>query len=460
MSVFLSLLMLAAPIEVAQQMPLQPVVPKLNPEEFSRVVGPLVFPAPVVGRIRIEGNNITREGIIRRELTFGPGDTLYQEAVEKTRKAILSTGAFGSVNVKAVDPDAEKSDVVITVAERRFPLPYPIVGIDASTGFYLGAGALYPNLFGRALHVDVGGEIGFRFSTPRWKGYTYLGFPLTHSRWHAEGAGYDFSYFWRKDAEIVRSEHRVSYEQKFRILRPLVASLEVGFLQTKAFGKDSDTPLPTFSPDTVDRSVFLHPAIELDLRDEPADPQKGLHAVAEFYYNPGFTEGFQTQRACSLSVAGYIPVGKNVLAANLWTYQQLDSIPVYRTLYVGHCRVVRGWADTTQVGPSLSVASLELRRWLLEYPLPFLGGLKLEIGGNLFFDIGAAHQAGLPPLYLAKPREDPHDGLLMGTGFGIALEAAGMVVKAEIAYGIGSQTGALAFLPVPIRFPVYFGWRF
>jgi outer membrane protein assembly factor BamA len=445
MNIFLIALMLAAPITLAQRMPLKHQVPEVNPEEFSRVVGPLVFPAPVVGRIEIEGNNITHEGIIRRELAFGPGDTLTPEAVEETRSAILSTGAFGSVEIKAVDPDAEKSDVVITVAERRYPLPYPIVGIDASTGFYLGAGALYPNLFGRALHVDVGGEIGFRFSTPRWKGYTYLGFPLTHSRWHGEQLGYTFTYFWRKDAEIYRIEHRVSYEQTVRLVRPLTASLEIGF------------------SDTIDRSVYFKPTLELDLRDDASYPTKGVQVVASYLHNPGYTEGFQTQRACSVSVAGYLPLGeRTVLAGNVFTYQQIDSIPRYRTVYIGKDRFLRGWKDTTQVGACLSVSSMELRYRWLDFSLknlPLVGSIDdCWWAVSVSFDIAAIHEPGLPPFYLADVNEDPRDGLLAGAGIGLGLGLGkGFVGKLELVYGVGSGTDRC---PLSLTVPAYFGWRF
>jgi len=463
MNIFLIALMLASPITLAQQMPLKPQVPEVNPEEFSRVVGPLVFPAPVVGRIEIKGNEFTHEGIIRRELVFGPGDTLTPEAVEETRSAILSTGAFGSVDIKAVDPDAEKSDVVITVAERRYPLPYPIIGIDASTGFYLGAGALYPNLFGRALHVDVGGEIGFRFSTPRWKSYTYLGVPLTHSRWHGEKLGYTFTYFWRKDARIYRIEHRVSYEQTVRLVRPLTASFETGFLQTKAYGLESDTMQYTFASDTIDRSVYFKPTLELDLRDDASYPTRGVQVVASYFHNPGYTEGFQTQRACSLSVAGYLPLGKRtVLAGNVYTYQQIDSIPRYRTIYIGKDRFLRGWKDTTQVGACLSVGSVELRYRWLDFSLknlPLAGSIDdCWWAASVSFDIAAIHEPGLPPLYLADVNEDPHDGLLAGAGIGLGLGLGkGFVGKLELVYGIGSGTDRC---PLSLTVPAYFGWRF
>ncbi len=461
MSILFLSLILAAPVEVVQEMPLQPLLPEVHPKDFLQAVGPLDFPCPIVQRIVIRGNDLTRESIIRRELTFAPGDTLSHEVIEETRAAIMSIGAFSRVDVVARDAGEGKTDAVINVEEIRFPLPYPTVGIDGSTGFYLGAGALYPNLFGHGIHIDAGGEVGFRFSTPRWKAHSCLYVPMTHNRWHGEKPAYDYSYLWRKDAEIYLREHRASYRQDVRACRFLTFSLEGGWLQSRAFGLESDTHQYTFAADTTDRSLFIQPTVRLDLRDNDYDTRKGLFMEGKFLYNPGLTDDFLTQRACSLSVAGYLPLNEhNWLAVNLYTYQQIDSIPTYRTIYVGEARKVRGWADTTQVGQCLTVLSLEWRNRFIDLEfadLPLLGEFKMWWGANVFADIGAIHEPGLPPLYLADLTGDRKDGLLPGVGFGIAAGTGKLVGKLEVAWGVGSGLNGSNFV---LTFPAYFGWRF
>lgn len=424
-----------------------------------QVTGTLVYANPVVKNIIIKGNNRTREAVIRREIPFVPGDGLTPENMLQAQKAVMSIGAFARVELELSDPDAAETNVVVTVTEFTFPLPYPTIGIDASSGWYLGGGVLYPNLLGRGLRIDAGGDIGFKCkTTPRYTLYTNLEFPVTYNKCHGEKMGYRYFEVWRKDTSITRRENRVFYKQSVRPWRPLILAAEVGWLRIRAFSPDSIRPLPTFCPDTVDMSVYLQPGFMLDFRDDQLFPTEGALVAGSFFFNPGLKEDYRTQYACSLSVAGYYPVGKTVIAANLWTFQQLDTIPVYNTVYLGHARIVRGWADTSQVDQCVTVASVELRRYLWSTDLPILGEFK--VGGNLFFDIGAAHEPGLPPLYLADTKVDTRDGLLSGAGFGLTLEAIGFVVKGEIAWGIGAEEGALGFLPLPIRFPVYFGWRF
>ncbi|MBD3285376.1 BamA/TamA family outer membrane protein [candidate division WOR-3 bacterium] len=456
---YLSLILLAQTPE-AEQIPAPgtEVVfpPGSDPSEIAE--GPIIFASPKVNKIEIRGNKNTRENVIRRELTFVPGDYLTPEVIAGSEKALMSTGIFARVRIEAAEPEVSESEVIVEVTEFTFPLPYPTIGIDASSGWYIGGGVLYPNLLGQGLHIDAGGDIGFKVkTTPRYTWYTNLEFPVTYNRRHGEKLGYRYFEVWRKDAEITRRENRLFYKQSVRPWRPLTFFLEGGWLRIKSFAPDS-VCTPTFCPDSVDASLYLQPGFILDFRDDVLFPTKGALVVGAFTYNPGLKEAYQTQRACSLSVAGYYPLGKTVIAGNIWTYQQLDSIPVYNTLYLGNARIVRGWADTSQVDQCLTVASVELRRYFWSTELPAIGEFK--VGGNLFFDIGAAHEPGLPPLYLANTEEDTHDGLLTGTGFGLTLEAIGFVVKGEIAWGIGAEEGALSFIPLPIRYPVYFGWRF
>jgi len=420
------------------------------------VIGLLLVAASTVGEVEISGNNITRESLIRRELGVAPGDTVTPGMLDEARAALQSTGLFSRVEVSSVKTGTDEVLIQVQVKEIRFPLPYPVVGIDGSTGIYAGVGALYPNLIGRGIHIDVGGEMGFRFRTPRWKAHSHLYWPLTRSRRHGEKLAYNYAYLWRKDAEIYLREHRLAYRQDVRVCPPLTLSLEGGWLQSRAYGLEDDTNRYTFAPDTTDRSVFIEPIVRLDLRDNDYDTRRGFFLEGKFLYNPGLSQGFVTQRACSLSIAGYLPLNdRNWLAVNLYTYQQLDSIPAYRTVYVGESRKVRGWKDTTQVGSCLSVLSVEYRNRFAHMTL--FSNFRIWWGANAFLDLGGIHEPGLPPMRLADVSGDRKDGLLAGVGLGLAAGTGKLVGKLEFAWGAGSGLNGSDFV---FTIPAYFGWRF
>lgn len=419
------------------------------------VVGPLVFGDQVIAQVLIKGNQITRDNVIRRELAVAPGDTLHPEALQASSRALEKTGLFKDVEVYEIGGTDGQAVVHVEVSEKRIPFPYPIIGIDQSSGWYAGLGVAYPNLLGRGLHFDLGGEIGFKArTTPRWRGYGSLFMPMTPGRWHGEKLAYEYTHLWRKDAQIFRLEHRASYRQDFRVHGPLYFSLDAGFIHDRCVTNDSSLTLqPTFSPAGVDQSLYVRPILTLDMRDDSVNTTRGVYAVAFFNYNPGLSEGFINQKACSLSVAGYVPIGKTVLAGNIFTYQQLDSIPVYRTIYVGKDRFVRGWKDTTQVGSCLTVASVELRRRLFDVHI-IPDKLSIWFGASVNFDVGAIHEPGLPPLEFASSADNFRHGLLTCTGIGIAAGTGNLVGKLELVYGIGSDA------PFPFTIPAYFGWRF
>lgn len=424
---------------------------------MSVILSILVLFSSTVDRIEVSGNEITRENVIRREVTFAPGDDITDEDIELTRIAIRKTGLFSNVDVHQVTVMGGPSVARIMVTEKRIPFPYPTIGIDQSSGWYAGLGVAYPNLLGRGLHFDVLGEIGFKVrTTPRWRAFASVFLPMSTSQWHGEKLVYDFTHLWRKDALIFKQEHHLYYRQDFRVYGPLYFSLQGGFIQTRGITNDTSmVAQPTFSVEGTDQSWYVRPTITLDMRDDSTNTRSGIYAVAFFGYNPGLSADFVTQRTCSLSVAGYLPLGeKTVLAGNVFTYQNLDSIPVYRTVYVGKDRFVRGWKDTTQVGSCLSVASIELRSRFFDVEIPILGGIPLWFGGSVNFDIGSIHEPGLPDFFFASADNNYDEGLLAATGFGIAAGTGNLVGKLELVYGIGSPAS------FPFSIPAYFGWRF
>ena len=81
----------------------------------------------VIGSIRIDGNDRTKEYIIRRELTFAERDTipfsLIQYATDRSEKNILNTSLFLSAVIEFIDSADHHVNCLITVAERWYVFP-------------------------------------------------------------------------------------------------------------------------------------------------------------------------------------------------------------------------------------------------------------------------------------------------------------------------------------------------
>lgn len=89
--------------------------------------------AVVVGEIRFEGNKITKERIVLRELMFHSGDTLtvsvLDQLLEKSRENLLNTSLFNFVTYRKneIGSDPAVADIVFSFTERWYIWPWPII---------------------------------------------------------------------------------------------------------------------------------------------------------------------------------------------------------------------------------------------------------------------------------------------------------------------------------------------
>lgn len=79
----------------------------------------------VVKEIRISGNDITKEYVIRREMKLHDGDTLRQEVIKRDKDRIYNLGLFNKVDIEYSVED-KQATVFVVVSERWYLLPYPV----------------------------------------------------------------------------------------------------------------------------------------------------------------------------------------------------------------------------------------------------------------------------------------------------------------------------------------------
>ena len=86
----------------------------------------------VVGSIKTEGNKVTRDQIILREMEFSAGDTLkltdYCRLSRKSRQNLLNLPLFNFVEIDTLPIEGldDHKDVIINVIERWYIWPFPI----------------------------------------------------------------------------------------------------------------------------------------------------------------------------------------------------------------------------------------------------------------------------------------------------------------------------------------------
>jgi len=84
----------------------------------------------LINRIFIVGNRLTREQIIIRELSLKPGDLIYdldlREVLDLDKKKLINTRLFNTVDIRTMELDENKVDLLIDLNERWYTFPSPI----------------------------------------------------------------------------------------------------------------------------------------------------------------------------------------------------------------------------------------------------------------------------------------------------------------------------------------------
>jgi hypothetical protein len=104
-----------------------------------------------IDEVRVENLWLTHEATVRRELTFTPGDVVTPEAWTLFETRLWNLGVFSRVELNVEEVEGRR--VAVVKVEDVFPVA-PILFFQFGGGqFYLWLGAMYANLFGRAIQT-------------------------------------------------------------------------------------------------------------------------------------------------------------------------------------------------------------------------------------------------------------------------------------------------------------------
>lgn len=85
----------------------------------------------VINDIQIQGNKITHEKVILRELVFAPGDSVFKmellPSIQRSKDNLLNLALFNFVNFEVKHLGENRIDLIIDVTERWYIWPVPIL---------------------------------------------------------------------------------------------------------------------------------------------------------------------------------------------------------------------------------------------------------------------------------------------------------------------------------------------
>jgi outer membrane protein assembly complex protein YaeT len=363
---------------------------------FTAEPGPLAH----FGPIEISGNEAVSDEVIRRQLTFDPGDLYRRSIVQDTQRRLYAMQLFQFVNVEALDPEKQEPDVRtrVTIAEGKhqrvnFGVGYGTEEKGRVDGEYhhvnfLG-GARTAGAHARWSSLDRGLRLDFN------QPYVFspnLSLGIDGQRWYTFTPAYQSIVTGGQIALTYRTSAQSSWSVQLTNERTN-SSITEEVLNDLSLR--NDLIALGLDPTTL-RQEGTTNAIGFDLQRSTADnllnAHRGYQLALHMESAGRFLPGSFNYVALSADGRHYLPVGDKVVIANRLQLGAIDDrgendIPFSKKYFLGGATSLRGWGrfDVSPLGGeglpiggnSLLALSSELR-----------AVLKGNFGGVVFVDAG------------------------------------------------------------------------
>lgn len=331
---------------------------QLDPERniVHITVGIRRGPECFIERIEIQGNEKTRDRVIRREILTIEGDKYSQSRVERSKDRITALGYFERVDMSEAD-GATPNGLIITyeVKERATGTFQVGAGFSSIEQFILTAQVDQQNLFGHGQSLSLQAQIsGIRQLVQVQFVEPYLGSTMWSLSLDGARTSNSFQAFTtRTTGGGVTLGHPV-YSRMLRLaLRYSADNVEVGattggFFSSSAQGAFAQQRTPLANAQLGGFTSALRLSLTWDSRDNRMFPTKGIYSsfsteVADPYL--GSTRTFIRNR---FFARFYYPLFAGMVLrvnteAGLITSRKPEGVPLYERFYLGGILSIRGF---------------------------------------------------------------------------------------------------------------------
>ncbi|MFH0779202.1 MAG: outer membrane protein assembly factor BamA [Candidatus Eisenbacteria bacterium] len=356
----------------------------------------------VAGEVRIEGNRITTDRLVRREVTLKPGDILRRSELIRTQQRIYDTGLFSDVQISVATGDSVSPvpDLLILVREKKMGWTATGVGYGSSDQLRVFGEWGQRNLFGRGQRLFTSASFAFgrflltegklaldasRFDVglvePRLLGTRTAGQLVVYHEYKKESA---FSQEF--DGLTFTAKRDLSSFSK------LFTSYDTRWVET--------TEPTAVRKHYVTRSLYL--STIRDTRDDMFDPARGSYHDVSWKVAGGVLGGNYSFHRVSFSSSRYSRLGDVVLATRFKVgfaepfgeprgFTRLEGIPFEERFRTGGATSVRGYVEDDELGPRDEYGTVRGGRFLVltnaEVRFPVIWRLSAAVfldGGNVW----------------------------------------------------------------------------
>ncbi len=335
----------------------------------------------VITEIRIEGNDLTKDSVLRRELGFEVGDVYDDDALNDAWYRLEQLQFIAYVDITMERPGDGQISLLIQVEEDKRYLWEPVLQWTRRFDWGYGVSGKLINFRGRGetvwakawwghqYHYSLGWENPWTFGSAK------LGLGLNG---YFEDYNFVFLPFDFQDIGARASVSR-SWVEKLRL------NVDYTYRTTVIYNSAISNLYPEPGT-TVDPNIEV--GVEWDSRNLRYYPSRGIHAYARGFYG-GVGGDLKAYSYYDFLLAGFIPVPKvGILAGRVTHRATSEPLPVYERSYLGGPEDVRGIEFSSLRGDRHFIASVELRRPI--FLVPLREGRAVGFGVHGFADWGQA----------------------------------------------------------------------
>jgi outer membrane protein assembly complex protein YaeT len=364
---------------------------------FSAEPGTLAYFGPTA----IVGNKSVGENVIRRQITFKPGDVYRRSAIQETQRRLYAMELFQFVNIEPADAAAQAPELNtrITVAEGKHQR------LNGGIGYGTEEKA---RVDGEYHHLNFLGGARSAGAHARWSGFDkglrldflqpyFLvpGFSLgvDAQRWYTDTPAYTNTVTGGRIAYTHRRGGRTSYAISF-------ASERNSSLVTEEAFQNQD--LRNFfitlgiDPTTRTQSGTLS-TFGLDFQrstaDNPLNARRGYQLAVHAEEAGRLLPGTFNYYSISGDARHYLPIRRRIVVANRLQFGNIDAagniprnVPFSKKYFLGGATSLRGWGryEVSPLADGLSIGG----NTMLGFSSEGRFGIRGQLSGVLFFDAG------------------------------------------------------------------------
>jgi len=383
--------------------------------------------------VKIVGLHKTKDYVVRRELTFKPGDVFNVDAVNASLKKLFASRYFSDVKADpgpGTQPDTV--DVTITVTEQRTATLSFGAGYSTVTGLAGLIGVQDIDFGGNGQTVGAsydstvlnGNNFTLTFHEPYFEGtHTVMDFQAFNQT--TIPTDYSLGLFNSFQYTMYQSGGQVTFTAPIRTAPNQFFTYGIKSVNTQ-FGPSvlTSSTIPSgfvFTPGTV--NAVLLGALQ-DTRDDPVNPTRGQEI--QLNTESAIAGDFSFEKY-ELDFVQYWPTGNATVVGHVHLGSGSGPLPIQEQFYLGGQSSLRGYAAGRFRGDDMAIVTGEYRFPL--NTLPFLKGIG-GITGIVFADAGDTEPSGTLPT-----------NLKVDYGFGIAAKTPIGLFRVD--YGVSSEGGQL-----------------